>query len=226
MRRAGRIIYNGAMVVSLVLCLLTVGVWGRSYWVSDGLHWFAGDRAMFHDYELHTGRGGLQAAFLAYQNSSSELSAARFDYFRGKASEYPVFAVTYCGGLNGLKFQRFNAIGFEFVRNFDGIPVDLMTLTIPLYFVTLVFAPLPAHYFLRVRRRRRIAARLVRGCCVFCGYDLRASAGRCPECGRESSLAGRPKAQAESSANAREEREQKKTDSPQRRRGRGEEFMD
>ena len=36
-KRIGRIIYNGAMAVSLLLCLACAGVWVRSGWVSDAL---------------------------------------------------------------------------------------------------------------------------------------------------------------------------------------------
>ena len=45
--------------------------------------------------------------------------------------------------------------------------------------VTVLFAPLALLTVRRLHRGRR--ARV--GCCASCGYDLRATPGRCPECG-------------------------------------------
>jgi hypothetical protein len=54
------------------------------------------------------------------------------------------------------------------------------TVVLPDWFTCLLAAALPAFWIrLTVRRRRR--RRL--GLCARCGYDLRASFGRCPECG-------------------------------------------
>jgi hypothetical protein len=58
----------------------------------------------------------------------------------------------------------------------------------PAWFVVLILAIFPAMWVIclcreRIRRRRR---RLRRGECLHCGYDLRATPQRCPECGRSS----------------------------------------
>jgi hypothetical protein len=52
---------------------------------------------------------------------------------------------------------------------------------LPYWAVALLSAFLPG---IRARRAYRRYRRCQRGCCVNCGYDLRASPLRCPECGR------------------------------------------
>jgi hypothetical protein len=66
--------------------------------------------------------------------------------------------------------------------------------TVPYWSLALAFVSVPLAYVLmRVARARRGAPA---GCCGACGYDLRASPGRCPECGKVSAGASRPAVEA------------------------------
>jgi len=192
MRRAGRIIYNLAVVVSLLLCLATVGVWVRSYWVSESLVWstLAIDRIHYHEDTVRCERGGVQfsCSRTAYM-FHPWIDDDDFHRYLRDAVQYPVYENQWEGVMR-VGYQRHAALGFEWVprslsSDYDDSPASISekSLTLPLYFPTLLFALLPAHYFLRVRRRRRLASRRARGCCVNCGYDLQATPDRCPECG-------------------------------------------
>jgi hypothetical protein len=192
MQRAGRIIYNGAMVVSLLLCLGCAGVWVRSGWVNDCLAWcdYRAGGAHQHINLVSISKGGVQAiSWYCTGGPAFVNTRSGFHYTCRPASEYPLYETSLDQVLR-VPASHLAAIGFEVVPEARGparwdrrVSITLKSLTLPLYFPTLLFALLPAHYFLRVRRRRRIAKRLARGCCPACGYDLRASAGRCPECG-------------------------------------------
>ncbi len=72
---------------------------------------------------------------------------------------------------------------WEPAYRYYGYPMDEWILGIPLWIPTLVFGslfcacrPLTFH---RRRKRKKL------GLCLQCGYDLRGSKDRCPECGSE-----------------------------------------
>jgi hypothetical protein len=57
---------------------------------------------------------------------------------------------------------------------------DHTTMAIPWWFLVLLFGASPARALIRRYRARRMPRP---GHCEYCGYDLRATPGRCPECG-------------------------------------------
>lgn len=204
MKRAGRIVHRLLSGLSLLLLLATAGVWVRSYWVRDRLYWFDWPQDLsFLDHKLIIcSRGGIQFWVERMRNVDVYWYPAHRRQFlleRDHATGYPDFGDDWDKNISPQS-PRYAALGFEWIpqavppgwfrdRSVNPRQTDLefyiTSLTLPLYFPTLLFAILPAHYLLRVRRRRRIARRIAQGCCSACGYDLRASSGRCPECGRE-----------------------------------------
>jgi len=86
--------------------------------------------------------------------------------------------------------HAWGGFGFGFI-NGPEIGMDpgynIYVLRLPDWFLMLLFARLPAGWARVIWRRRR---RRKLGLCVACGYDLRATPARCPECGAESAIAG------------------------------------
>jgi hypothetical protein len=65
---------------------------------------------------------------------------------------------------------------FELDRSSSFVMVDF-----PIWLPAILFAIAPTYWLLGARRKRAKRRRL--GLCLHCGYDLRASPDRCPECG-------------------------------------------
>jgi hypothetical protein len=81
------------------------------------------------------------------------------------------------------------AVGFR-VNTFagtsaGGAPCTVRYLVVPHWFVGAAFGVIPAAWVVRQERRLR---RWRRARCPRCGYDLRATPGQCPECGRPSDV--------------------------------------
>ena len=76
--------------------------------------------------------------------------------------------------------------GFEYGRGefIDGrFRYATAQVRVPLWFVALLAAPLPAWRGRTLARKRTASRRSSQGLCVQCGYDVRATPDRCPECG-------------------------------------------
>ncbi len=61
--------------------------------------------------------------------------------------------------------------------------------TVPYWILVLVASAYPAFWIVGCIRRRVARVRVERGQCPSCGYDLRASPARCPECGKSAAPA-------------------------------------
>ena len=71
--------------------------------------------------------------------------------------------------------------GFAYADFSEGsLPVIARVVIVPHWFV---FGASVLLAVALVRRRRRLGRRFFAGHCRACGYDLRATPGRCPECG-------------------------------------------
>ena len=157
-------------VVSLVLFLTTAVMWVSSYWWYDELGVMAG-RQLF---SVNSAAG----------DSSWIWDTDYFGDPRRYARRQPLTDSMYAQGMGHYLEHRF--AGFAARYRFDPSGSGrggtmFRVLVVPYWFLLGVTAAAPAWWLAVTRRRRR---RLAAGLCTGCGYDLRASTGRCPECGK------------------------------------------
>ena len=170
-------------VLCLAACVLITAVWVRGYFVCDVVgHGSPMPGGGMRAAGVMNGRGGVALAAVTDTQYHAELDG--FFYER----ERPIYA-----GNAGSQPARWKALGFMAIRLASAGETG-WAVVVPLWALLLPAAAVPLwHYGASPRRRRRPRQRL--GLCVVCGYDLRATADRCPECG-EAVAATRPPASA------------------------------
>jgi hypothetical protein len=173
MRRAFRILVYGATMISLLLCVASGVLWVRSYREIDRILWEPAAK-ICRSYVCDSGHGVLRLQWSTEQRPAETtrfghlaLPAVRGygQFFRGWVDKHTwngfAWRSTYVRDPNGV----FDSSSFELV--------------LPQGFILLCLALLPGIVLYRTLRNIRKRS----GRCVTCGYDLRATPDRCPECG-------------------------------------------
>ena len=172
-RRLPRLLLNAATAVSLVLFAAVLLQWPRSYERSQSVHWVRPARP---------GGPDLTGTYVMVSSGGVNISVRRWMPAGRRAIEDRPGLHHY----NDLPWKwRVNRLGFGADRFGDGLGVDeTRWVMVPLWLVAAAAAAPPVTWLATwVRRRRRRRRRFAAGRCVACGYDLRATPTRCPECG-------------------------------------------
>lgn len=166
--------------VSLLLCVAVCLLWERSYRLTDQVVW----RSPRGLYAVGTASG----AVVAQLNPGEPQSAAYhgWQYLRMNAYTAPSYPVAYSHLGPGQTYESFEFVGLGWYRVRDSAGGRTATEVAPFYAIAAASATLPIAWTVRQTRAllRRRYSRTATGGCPFCGYDLRATPDRCPECGR------------------------------------------
>ena len=148
--------------ISLLLFVAVCGLWVRSYWVESRVEHGMTDPEFYKRataWRVSSKSGGAEATIFWERDVSRH----------GKRADWSVA---------GFHWVRAASIPYDTETTF----VQFDFLRVPYWFLVglTALAPLKGIGLLYRNSRRRLP-----GTCPFCGYDLRATPERCPECGRE-----------------------------------------
>lgn len=171
-----------ASALSLVLFAAAVVLWVRSYWRYENVgrtsvESVRGERSDWTIRAVACVWGHLTVEHIETRNYwSLDPPVSCWHSYHSPTSRQQWVSQIYGGSPNALGFGRFRlkVTGYK-----SQMVQTTTTLTVPLWLVNAVCAILPAT---AVVRRWRHAHRSASGCCIRCGYDLRATPDRCPEC--------------------------------------------
>jgi hypothetical protein len=172
-----RRVFNVLAAVSLVLCVAIVALWVRSYWRHDMLNCFGAARpGAVHNYGITSEQGKVDIferwetyshppAGWSLVSTGSVLNVYRFTSWVPRSP--------------GDRTVRFLSFGYRDTPTFSP-PDNFRIFWFPHWFPALLFAVFPALRACSILRERRLHRA---GFCHRCGYDMRATPERCPECG-------------------------------------------
>jgi hypothetical protein len=191
-RRLARILLNSLTLVSLLLFTATVVLWVRNHRVADVVEWsrwrLDGETERQTGVSLASAAGGMAvSAFGSRLRVGDPAERARIARelaghrsWAWKTWPRPLYPV---GSDNPSGLNRLGFYGWSRSQSGPwGWRRDVV-IAVPNWAMLVTSAGLPAFWCYRRGRAMRLRRRRA-GMCPSCGYDLRATPERCPECGR------------------------------------------
>jgi hypothetical protein len=177
MKRLLSILFNVATALSLALFAAIVPLWVRSYARLDSFGYShnapPGLTAVDWGYHLTSTRGVLTLGhYVDHFNDSAVVASQGREHYPSKWNWTTIATAKPADKWVGFSLRR-NTYPYGTNRNWQVI--------VPHALPCVLAAALPLMAFVRHRSRRR--RRALAGACSSCGYDLRATPDRCPECG-------------------------------------------
>ncbi len=142
-------------ILSLIGLLLSVGLWGVSY-LNVG---YVSSRRQTRSVRVANGLLRVSQSMLIYEETNPSWLGLHSSGFTGFHTSW----------TPSYSYDKNPRLGYWRVAIPFWIPASLFSIVL--------LPPVVQSY--RRRKRRKL------GLCVKCGYDLRGSSARCPECGRE-----------------------------------------
>lgn len=185
-----RLAFACAATAALLLSALVVSLWVRSYWFED-MSFHATTSGSWY---IESWRGRL-----TWHDSNQREGSTEWWFSQplsGRKTDNPAFLRTWPNRLGFLYQVTARRPGAREVRdsNLGGVRLSPVLhdryVRAPHWSVAGLLA-VASGVCLRLLPRSGRVARLRRGQCPGCGYDLRGTPGRCPECGEAAAVPSR-----------------------------------
>ena len=172
MKRLLRWLFAGLAGMSALLCLATTVLWIRGYRTSEVFQ-YAYDAKGQSSYEVRIW------SFQSFAGECAFFCSQRTGAFPGESSLIKAWDLRPYkrSGTTVIASSPFH--GFKWGRNLAQQGSSIAYLAVPYWFLEGLTSLPPIVWFWLLRRRLHYPS----GCCPKCGYDLRATPDRCPECG-------------------------------------------
>jgi hypothetical protein len=172
MKRIWRWIFNGLAVLSLLVCMVLMAMDIRSFWTDD--HIFHADEGVWHVADLCSISGCIDFERMRFTDPPYGQHSMRIDSYYDVTPGW--------GWSHGEPWSSWHwremLLG-DYQHDVQ-LGTDSVSIEVPYWLFIVLSAILPARWLIIRRRWQR---RQRAGLCRRCGYDLRATPDRCPECG-------------------------------------------